>query len=360
MKNKILITGGHAGTTALAVIEEIKKRRSFDKIAWIGNQRAIEAANINTIESRLFRDLEIDYNEINSGRIQRKWSKNSFRAILRIPKSFIHSFLIVQKYKPQIVLSFGGAVSTPVCFAAWIMGIPVVIHEQTIAIGLANRISSVFAEKIALARLESKKYFKGNNTIHVGNPINKSLRNINRDKVLSKKPTIYITGGSRGSQRINKVIFDSLSELEKSFKIIHQTGELDYKKAKKHKSSYYEPVEFVHPKKLKKILQDVDIVISRSGANTVAELIAFEIPSILIPIPWTRYDEQTKNAKLAVQAGIAILMTEDQMSTKVLLKNINKIVKNYKKFSESKRLKTTEKDIYAHENLTDLVENVLQ
>lgn len=349
---KVLLTGGHAGTAALATINYIKRNKDWD-VSWIGTHRAIEGTNILTLESKIFKNLNIEYYEIDSGRFQKKFTKHTLPSILRIPKAFIASYFLLNKIKPEIVLSFGGFVSVPVVISAWLQGIPVVIHEQTIAIGLANKISSYFAEKIAVSRTETKHYVNKSKCVHTGNPI---MDNIVSLKRRSNNNTIYITGGSRGSQKINKVVFDSINELSKKYKIIHQTGELDFTLAKEFESSNYAPIDFIRPEKVHEIYEKAGLVISRAGANTVAEIIYHKIPSILIPIAWTRYDEQRKNANLAQKYGIAEIIDENNLDSKLLIKYINKQIN---KKIKTKKLKTLSKDINAAENLVNLLESII-
>lgn len=351
---KILITGGHAGTPALATIDYIQNNKDWE-IVWVGTKRATEAHEIETLEHKIFSKLDIKYFTINSGRLQKKFSKYTLPSLLRIPKGLWDSYFLIRKINPEIVLSFGGFISVPVVIAAWLQGIPIVVHEQTMAIGLANKICSFFAEKIAISRIETKKYVNSEKCIHTGNPILENVLSLSRKK--SKRKTIYITGGSRGAQIINKAVFESLEELTKKYEIIHQTGDLDISFAKKIKLHNYNPVNFVDPKKLHEIYETADLVVSRAGANTVSEIIYHKIKSVLIPIPWSRYNEQNKNAKLAKKAGVAEIIAQENLSSEVL---INKIDKLSKKRIDFKKLKTFSKDKNGAGNLVDLVDSLIE
>jgi len=357
-QNKVLITGGHAGTTALATIEEIHSQKAFDEVVWIGNKKAFEHNNAKTLEAKVFADLDVSFYEVDSGRLQRKWTPQTITALAKVPIGFIHAFRIVSRERPDIVLSFGGAISVSVAISAWILGIPIVVHEQTIAVGLANKIVSFFAEKIALARVESKVHFNSHKCVHIGNPISKNLRNIVR-KEPKGRPVLFITGGSRGAKTINEVIFQSIDTLTKKYTVIHQTGDTDIEHAKEINNPHYQSFAFIHPRELKTILENVHIMIARAGANTVAEVIAFSIPTIFIPIPWVRYNEQNKNAQLARRAHIAEIIDQDSFDTDTLSETLQKVENNYSTYT-TKELTTTSKDLNAHKNLVRLLLEITQ
>lgn len=350
---KILLTGGHAGTTALAVIEELEKHPGLE-IYWIGSDKSVEGQNSKTLESKLLPSKNIKYFEINAGRLQRRFTRHTLISLARVPIGFIQSLKLILQIKPDLVLSFGGFVSVPVVISAWIFRIPIIIHEQTIAAGLANKISSYFATTIALARPQSAKYYGNKKTVWVGNPINEKITNLKKQETKkNQKPILYITGGSRGSQIINEVIFEALPELTKKYQVIHQTGELDFEKARAVKNSRYKAYEFLKPEEVRDIYSRASIVISRAGANTVAELAYLQIPTIFIPIPWTRYDEQTKNAKLAQDLGFAKVLRQEDLNKENLLKALEKFKLNINK----NKLKIISKDINAAKNLSNEIFN---
>lgn len=348
--NKILLTGGHAGTTALAVIEELERDKDND-IYWVGSSIAVEGKKSKTLESKLLSQKDINYFEITAGRLQRKFSFYTLLSLIKVPIGFLQSLLLLIKVRPNVLVSFGGFVSLPLVINAWILGMPIIIHEQTIAAGLANKLSAVFANKVALSREESKKYYGAKKTVVVGNPINKKILSVKRKTQKSKDKTLYVTGGSRGAQIINKVIFDSLDELTKNYNVIHQTGELDFEKSKKFKFKNYKSYKFLTPDQVAQIYSKADIVISRAGANTVAELGYLQIPTIFIPIPWTRYDEQNKNAKLAEEIGYGKIIHQNKLTKESLLKALEETKFNINK----KQIRKLLKDKDASKLLSNLI-----
>ena len=184
---KVLMTGGHAGTTAIATVQEFNSRnktprsdnRTSTKIHWkqywVGASQALEGKTIPTIESSALPKLGVECHTIISGKLQRRLSLWTLPSLIRVPLGFFHALLLLTSIKPDVVLSFGGFVALPVVVAAKILGIPIILHEQTVAVGLANKLSSPFAEIVTLARPESKKYFTKKKTVLIGNPLMRIL-----------------------------------------------------------------------------------------------------------------------------------------------------------------------------------------
>lgn len=337
-KNDILLTGGHAATTSIAVIEELKKRYPDYNLFWVGPKSAVEGKFVPTLASLIMPKMGVKFIPITAGRLQKRFTVWTIPSILKIPVGFFQAFKILLKLKPKIVVSFGGFAAVPVCFAAWIMKIPVFVHEQTVAVGRANKVSAIFAKKILISRSESTKYFSPNKTVLIGNPISEEISKIQPKLKLSKMPVIYITGGSSGAQRINKVVAESLYELLQKYKIIHQTGKLDFEEFKKRKNEFptdlkknYEVYDFIDPKEIPGIYEKSDIIITRAGANTLSEIMVIKRPAIIIPIPWTAFDEQLQNAKKVVESGIGVLVEEKDLNPQYLIARIEFVVKNWEK-----------------------------
>ena len=330
--SNIVFTGGHAATTAVAVIEEIKLQKKEWKIYWIGVENAIEGKKVVTLESEVLPILGVKFLPLITGRLQRKFTFYTIPAFLKIPIGFVQSLFYLIKIKPKLVLSFGGYASFPVVFNARILGIPVVVHEQTAAAGRANLASAKFATKIALARPESKKYYPNSKCIVTGNPVMKNITNIGSIKKSITVPVVYITGGSRGSQSINFAVEQILRPLLSGYKVIHQTGGLDYLKFSEIKQKLpqalrnnYDVFIRVNPLEISKVYSQASIIVSRSGANTISEIMYAKLPAILIPLPISYLNEQMENAKVAKKWGVARIITQDNLTPKKLLSEINKL-----------------------------------
>jgi UDP-N-acetylglucosamine--N-acetylmuramyl-(pentapeptide) pyrophosphoryl-undecaprenol N-acetylglucosamine transferase len=335
-KIKIVLTGGHGATTAISVIEELQKQKNYWEIYWIGAKTAIEGKRIETLESKIFPQLGVITYSINAGKIQRNLNFWAIVSLFKIPLGFIEAFILINKIRPKVILSFGGFAGFPVIVAGFLLKIPSILHEQTVAVGLANKLSSYFVKKIAIAWPESSQFFPREKIVLTGNPVMKSLVSFPKKNKIGVPPTLLIIGGSRGSQTINRAIDEKLEDFLINFNVIHQTGDLDFDHFTKRKDqlkSYlkekYFVTSFIDPLKINEFYSKSDIIISRSGANTISELLIIQRPAIVIPIPWARYDEQTKNAKLLEKAGIAKIIEQSALTGDSLLKEAVKIRDNY-------------------------------
>ena len=336
MKSKILITAGHAGSTAYALITTIKKYMPECELVFVGSESAIEGSKIPTLENTYFPKIGVSYIKIIMGRIQRKFTLWTVPSILKIPIGFFHAFFILHKVKPRVIVSFGGFSAFPIVVVGRILRVPVIIHEQTAAAGRANQLSAYFANVIALSHKESMKYFPSKKCQVVGNPISSEVVMCKNKKEDIRKHAILITGGSRGSKIINNCVKNILSQLLKHFTIYHQTGYSDFERFHNLslklndsiKRRYY-PFATVEMWNWYKYLRDSDFIISRSGANIVSEATYLKMPAIYIPLSISYKDEQTKNALIAEKVGLAQIIAEDELTEKKIIEKVNYISKNW-------------------------------
>lgn len=336
---KIFVTGGHA-TPALA-IADILRRKGW-QVYWLGEKFALEGERAQTLEHQTIPGLGIPFYHITSAKLHRRFVLRSLFSLWKLGIGFFQSFVLLVRFKPQVVLSFGSYVSLPVALAAWSLRVPIVLHEQTSASGLANRIISRFAKRVALSFPESLPYFPKEKTVITGNIVRESIFKIGQERLTRKRnptPVLYITGGSRGSQLINEQVMAVLSKLLSRFKIYHQTGWIDFKKIESVKDRLpqglrknYNITPLYSPGEVEEIYKEADLVISRAGANTISELAVCAIPAILIPIPWSAGNEQEKNAGLLVKRGLGILLPQKKLNESTLLKAVEKAWKNIDKF----------------------------
>ena len=310
---KVLLTGGHAATTAISIIEELIRRygKSGIDISWIGARFSIEGKEISGLELKVFSEIKV----------------KSY--LLRLPVGFIRAVYFILKIKPDVTLSFGGFAAFPVVFASWLFGIPVLIHEQTTKVGLANKLSTYFAEEILLARAESMKHFGNKKTEVVGNPVMTQICDVEPKTKLGSPPVIFVMGGSRGSERINNALFSVMDKILEKYRVIHITGQSDCRRFESIKNKNYRCFSFVSPMQIDDLYRESDIVVSRSGANTVSELMIVKRPAILIPIPWSHLNEQEENARLAESFGVAKILKQEDLSEETLLKEIQEIIKDW-------------------------------
>lgn len=373
MKKKIVITGGHL-TPALAVIEKLRQRGW--EIIFIGRKYAVEGEKTPAIEVQIVPKLGIPFLPLTTGRIQRKFTRWTIPSLLKIPFGFLQAFFYLLCLKPNVVLSFGGYLSVPVVFSAWILRIPIITHEQTTVKGLATKFNSIFAQKIAVSWEKSLREFPKNKVVLTGNPIRKETFKINEKfwqelNFRKNYPLIFITGGNQGSHTINMAVRKVIPQLVKFTNVFHQCGYLqsfgDFKKLTRVKKSLptrlrgaYEVRKYLGPQEMGTLLNKATLVVSRAGANTVCELAALGKPCILIPFPWLYQDEQTKNAQILAEAGIAEILPQEKLFGKKLLNLIQKMLNNISYYQKNgvKAKKLILKN--AQKKIVDLVEEVVR
>ena len=333
---KILITGGHL-TPALAVIDKLKGKH---EVLYVGRKHAFEGDSAISFEYQTITKLGIPFYEIKTGRLQRKFTKYTVSSLLRIPSGFLGAYKILIDVKPDVVLGFGSYVSVPVGIAAKSLGIPLVIHEQILAAGFANRVLSKFADKICVSWKSSESYFPKKKTILTGNPLRGSVLNLKNQQ---QEKSIYISGGSLGSHTINMLILKIIKKLLKDFVVFHQTG--DYKKHNdfqkllelketlpKQLADKYKLVKFMDVDEVSKNMLASSFVIGRSGINTVTELIYLKKAAILIPLSLTKHSEQIKNAYFFKQIGLGEVYLEEDLESEGLYDKIINFYKNIDKY----------------------------
>lgn len=354
MKKRILLTGGHL-TPALALIPYLKKQ-GFE-IFFVGRKFAMEEDTFPSVEFKEINKLKISFYQISTGRLQRRLTPYTFKSLLRIPLGFIRGLKILKSIKPDVVLSFGGYIALPVAVAAKIMGIKIVTHEQTVTAGLANKIISRLAVLILVSHEESLMNFPVSKTVLVGNPLREEIFVGKKIKFFpdSNSPIIYITGGNQGSHAINKAVENNLINLLKKYLIIHQTGSgvnlKDFKRLTEIKKNLPEEIKnrylifpYIGSADIGSVLNSCELVISRSGANTIAEILALKKPAIFVPLPSSGGSEQYKNAQKLVSFGVAEIIDQKNLQ-RDLINSIGDMLVNFEKINNNfKNIKSYDKE----------------
>lgn len=348
---KIFITGGHL-TPAVAVLDLLIQKGWT--IWYIGRKYAQEEDQSISVEYQTLQSYKgkVKFLLITTGKLQRYFSFKSFLSLIKIPIGFIQSIYWLIKYRPKIILSFGGYVATPVCLLAWVLGIPIITHEQTRSPGFANKLIGNIARKICLTWEETKVFFDTNKVIITGLPIRGKIFQINKSiPVNLNKPLIYVSGGSLGSHSINLLLFPIIGKLVNGFSIIHQCGDTkkynDYQQLvkikenlpTKLKANYY-PINHINEDYLGWLYKNASFSLARSGANTVYEFAACGVPTIFIPIPWSSGNEQYYNAKFFKDYGAGIILDQYKINSEKLYKELMLFKENLKFYkNNANRLK---------------------
>lgn len=320
----------------------------------------MEGDNTPAIESKIIPRLGVRFVPLIAGRLKKEISIWTIISFFKIPIGFIQALYIVLKEKPDVVVSFGGYVGLPVVFAAWLFSIPILLHEQTLVSGLANKLSGLFADKIAVS-FQNDYSFDKDKIIFTGNPLrvellqtdNKNLhmhKNVSNDikdliKLSKKKklPLLLITGGNQGSHIINKAIEQVLVGLLKNYCIVHQVGDSkfkDFERLVPRQAENYLIRKWIDVNDWSYLLKNTDIAVSRSGVNTLIELAYFGIPTVTIPLPGIYANEQEKNAEYFKVLGLCQIIYQKDLSAKKLkleIERLRKDLKNYRQAAENSR-----------------------
>ncbi len=345
MTRIVFTGGGTAGhiTPNIALIQKIKEKHPDYQILYIGSNKGPE--------SKMIPEIDVDFKGIYTGKLRRYFSWQNFIDFFRIPIGVIQSFFILKKFKPKVVFSKGGYVSIPVTYAASWLKIPIILHESDVLPGLANRIAAKKASVICMAFDECKVNFPKNiKKVLTGNPIRESLLKGDPDKgykitgFSNAKPVILVMGGSQGAKHINEALINALPKIDGQ--IIHITG-----KGKKIRdnSENYKSFEYLN-QELADIYSITDLVVCRSGANSLAEIEALGIPAILIPIGRSASrGEQTLNAIAykKMHTDTIIINDEDLTSDKLIHAVSELSDKNTKKHQKN----------FALNNVIEVIEN---
>lgn len=341
---KIVICGGHL-TPALATIDGLENKKDC-QIIFFGRKIATDGSNSMSAEFREITRRNIPFVDTISGRLTRKFTRYTIPSLLKIPLGFLLSLVFLIKYRPSLVISFGGYLSLPIIFSSWLLGIDCVTHEQAVVPGVANRINSLFVKKIFLSWDQTKEYMPSEKCKVIGTPASSSLSQTPSDKkiktFLAKKGNlILVIGGSQGSHVINNLIFDNLDLFGKDF-VFHQIGTANYKndhaKAAKIKKNNYFSIDYISPHDIGAVFKRAKFIISRSGANTVWDLASIARCAILIPLPIAAGDEQTKNAQVLETAGSAIIISQKDLSRATLKEAIEKMEDNLSEFAKNAKV----------------------
>jgi UDP-N-acetylglucosamine--N-acetylmuramyl-(pentapeptide) pyrophosphoryl-undecaprenol N-acetylglucosamine transferase len=352
-------TGGHVGP-ALAVIQTLRERAAgyplgadadFEPIfRYIGSETGIEA--------KLAREAGIEFVGVATGKLRRSSrgplgliSRANIADLFRIPKGINQSIAEVRRFRPDVVLATGGYVSVPPVIAAAMFRVPILTHEQTVTVGLANRIAGRYATRIALTFEGAmddlppplrKKAFVTGNPVRAAIFAGDRTRAVQRFKFTPEDndlPCVYVTGGAQGSRILNRAVEACLHDLLAFCRVIHQCGQQPQGDEQDHDRLCsvmnglpldlrlrYHLTRFVESDAIGDAFSLADLLVSRAGAGTVTEACALGKPALFVPLVPTGGDEQTRNAKRSVNVGAAVILPQEECDAPHLLAGVQKLL----------------------------------
>lgn len=315
-------TGGHL-FPALALAEELKGRDKDASITFMGAKGGLEERIVPKYGYPL-RVLSVEG-------IKRRGALKKIKALGKAFSSTMKALGVLKELKPDGVIGSGGYSSAPVVLAARLLGIKTAILEQNALPGLTNRILGKIADRVYVSFDEARRHFPAGKTILAGNPVRKEILNegAGRRRAKGERFSILVFGGSQGAVAINAAFLDAteyLTDIWPNLRVVHQTGEDGYEKAKegyKRKGLKAEVTKFIDD--MAGAYQGADLVVCRAGATSLAEITALGVPSILIPYPFAADDHQTANARCLSDAGGAVMIRQDELTGSTLATAIKRL-----------------------------------
>ncbi|GAB3935841.1 undecaprenyldiphospho-muramoylpentapeptide beta-N-acetylglucosaminyltransferase [Mucilaginibacter myungsuensis] len=324
MAKRIIISGGGTGGhifPAISIANALKRLDPATEILFVGANGRME---MEKVPAAGYKIIGLDIQGIQRASL---WKNLMFP--VKLLGSVRKSLQIIRDFKPDAAVGVGGYASGPLLYAAGLKGIPYLIQEQNSYAGVTNKWLAKKAKKICVAFDGMDKFFPANAIIKTGNPIRKEsvdikdkrLQAVELMKLSTEKKTILVTGGSLGARTLNNSVLANLDKLiAADVQVIWQTGKVYYKGIIEKLGENYHPnvrvMEFLNRMDL--AYAAADVIISRAGAGTIAELCMVKKPVILVPSPNVAEDHQTKNAMALVETNACVFVADRNAEEKLI------------------------------------------
>ena len=348
-------TGGHI-YPAIAIMNKIKEKEEDSEFLYIGTTDRMEKDIIPT--------LGIPFVGLEMTGLNRKNLFKNIDVLKKYNNAVKSAKEEIRKFNPDVVIGVGGYITLPVLTAANKLGYKTVIHEQNSIPGLSNKIIARFADVVCVSLPNSLKLFKNKNVVYTGNPRSEEIVDVAKvsKKSLgldSTKKLVVVVMGSLGSMTMTKKLQELIPGFKnKKYQVIVVTGKGyidDYKDIEIPDNVQIVPFldNFIN------VLKDTDLIVSRAGASTIAEITAIGLPAILVPSPYVTHNHQYMNAKELEDLGACTIVTEEDFCKDRLITEIDKLLdnnENYIKMREaSKKLGVTDSATRIYEEIRKLI-----
>jgi UDP-N-acetylglucosamine--N-acetylmuramyl-(pentapeptide) pyrophosphoryl-undecaprenol N-acetylglucosamine transferase len=316
---RVLIAGGGTGGhvyPGIAIAREICRRHPDAAILFVGTERGLE--------SRIVPQEGFQLATITVFGLKGIRGAARLKGFLAIPKALVDSFRLLRKFRPHVVLGVGGYSSGPPLLVASLLGVPAMLQEPNAYPGITNRLLARLVKRVATAFVECERFF-GKKAVLTGNPVRLEFRQL-LERPVSELFTVLIFGGSQGAQAINQAMAEALAGLKNSMpnlRFIHQTGERDQGwLAQKYEEAGAQADVRPFFTDMPKQFEKADLIISRAGATTLAELTVAAKAAILIPFPGAADNHQQRNAEALQAAGGAEMILQRELNGAKLAERI--------------------------------------
>ena len=300
----IVMTGGGTGGH-LAIIKAVKEHLGEEELIYIGSTKGQDRQWFEEDDDFTHKYFFETRGVVNQGAL------GKVKSLFMMFKATMKAIKLLRKHKAKVVFSVGGFSAAATAFAAKILRIPLVIHEQNAALGSLNKLLKPHAAAFISSYLEEspiKAY-----------PIKQIF--FDNARIRDRVGTIIFLGGSQGAKAINRLALQIAPQLkERGIKIIHQAGQNNIDEVQKaYDDLGIEAEVFGFTDKLADYMKEADLAIARSGASTLWELSATAVPTLYIPYPYAASDHQFHNAQFLVEKDLAWIMRENEIDTEKVL-----------------------------------------
>lgn len=316
---KAIIAGGGTGGhlfPAIALAEELRSRTTDLPLLFVGVEGGVEAS--------LLARRGWDFEGIRASGLQGKRFLSRLRSLTLIPSGLIRSLSILRRFRPDVVVGFGGYASAAVVLSAVLARVPTVIHEQNALPGLANRWLGKIVDRVAVTFEGASDFFPKSKVRVTGNPVRTELFGVSRVEAVTRldldpdRLTVLIFGGSQGAHRLNQSVMEALPLLadeREQIQFIHATGPRDLAVVRQgYEAGGYRAAVEPFFQTMAVAYAAADLCVCRAGAGTVVELCALGKPSVLVPFPFAANDHQRYNAEAVVASGGARMVLDCELS----------------------------------------------
>lgn len=349
-------TGGHI-YPGIAVAKEIVRRHPDAEVKFVGTARGLE--------NKLVPNAGFELSLIDSTGLKNVGIAARARGLLVLPKSLRQARALIQEFRPDVVIGAGGYVSGPVLLPASLLKLPTLVMESNALPGWTNRVLARFIDKAAVSFDAALPFFRGKGVV-TGNPVRREFFEIDQKQRDPAQLSILIFGGSQGAHAINQAMVEALpllAEVKPRLRVTHQTGEADHEQV----ASGYANSGWSEQASVKKYIDNMvaafaaaDLVISRAGATTTAELIAAGKASLMIPFPFAADDHQRKNAEALAAAGAGKMILQQDLSPQRLAAEIETLVSEPEEVTAMENAARALSRGDAAAKVVDLVEGMLE
>ncbi len=338
MKRIVLVGGGSGGHfyPLIATVERLNLYRTQ------GMEMELYYFGPHPYDAQALADNGIQFVHCPSGKKRKYFSLLNFLDFFKLIYGFFVAIVKLYFIYPDVVFSKGSYTSVPVTIAAFLLRIPIVIHESDTKPGSANKLAARFARYIAISFDDVAKFFPHDKIALTGIPMRsvfyQEVQNpLQQLGLPTDKPFIFVTGGSLGAERLNNLVLESLDELLPRFTILHQVGEIHEDQIQKTAASLITNLDLLEHYFVKGSLTGYEmnlamsaasLIISRSGTGTIYEIAHKGKPSILIPIPEAVSHDQKTNAYAYARSGAASVLEEENFTDGLLAAEISRIMEN--------------------------------